>query len=170
MDINEYISKKLEAEEFDDNPWNEEFWGNIDGVPQSLYLVKILLFGKKHRSINCLLPKIFEFCDKNAIDDRVFNAIKHYPSRKIRNSIFISIAHCSLSFYQYNYINSLKICIEAFAALLDIYIYNACFSAYDLEKLLNDNIDFIAGIEFSKILSDCNVPVEKRSVLCCYKR
>lgn len=170
MDINEYISRKLESEKFDDNPWNEEFWGNIDGVPQSLYLVKILLFGKKHRSINCLLPKIFEFCDKNSIDDTVFDAVKHYPLRKVRNNIFISIAHCSLSFYQYNYINSLKICIEAFAALLDIYICNECFSAYDLEKLLNDNRDFIAGIDIPKILSDCDISLEKRSILRCYER
>lgn len=169
MNINEYISKKLECEELDDDRWNEEFWGNIDGVPQSSYLVKILHFGKKHRSINCVLPKIFEFCDKNSINDAVFNAIKHYPLRKVRNSIFISIAHCPLSFYQYNYINSLKICVEAFAALLDIYIYNACFSAYDLERLINDNPDFIGAIDIHKILSDCNVSPEKHAILRYYE-
>lgn len=169
MDINEYISKKLKSQEFDDSPWNEDFWGNIEGIPQSLYLVKILRFGKKHRSINCILPKIFEFCNKDSVDATVFNAVKHYPFRKVRNDIFISMAHCPLSFYQYNYINSLKICIEAFAALLDIYIYNACFSVYDLELLLNDNMEFIAGIDIQKILSNSDISSEKRSILKCYE-
>ena len=75
-------------------------------------------------------------------------------TKKCKKTLLVSLSHCKLSIYQLIYICELKICAEAFAQLLDIYLLEDCFTVYDLHKLLIDNHKYVKCIDFPNLFSD----------------
>lgn len=145
-----------------------DFWDNVYGDLQEVYAYELIIKSMTNRNIAILLPFFMRHSNINTVSNRVFTLLKSYPRKKIRNSILISLAHCKISIYQLQYICQQKLCVEAFATLLDIYLKEQCFSCVDLSKLLEDNVNYIFGIDFAKIEEELSISLDKRKVLYSY--
>lgn len=117
---------------------------------------------KHQREIAMILPRMLEFSDSRTISERVFSALCRYPGKKRRNSLLTSISHCRISFYQLQEICKQKICVEAFAALLDMYISYDIFSLDDLKKLCSENETFVCTINFRSLINEGITSLEKK--------
>lgn len=163
MNINCYLKKIMNSNEI---VKCLSFY-DVDGILQSDILEDFICYSIHHSYIRKFLPNVFNFCDCSSVTPEVFDKIKRFPNKKIRKNILIVLAHCRLSFYQLSYICNQNICFEAFAQLLDIYLINECFSAYDLKILLEKNKKYLKAIDFTLLFRDVSMTDEKRE-LCKY--
>lgn len=142
-----------------------DYFDDVYGFLSEENAVSLIRQSKWNHCVASLLPQLFQFSNEYTISDAVFEMLKAYPHKKIQKSIFISLAHCSISLYQLQYISQQKVCVEAFAALLDIYLEEKCFSCIDLKKLLADNAAFVPGIDWENILRNGKLDDAKREVV-----
>jgi hypothetical protein len=120
-------------------------------------------FGRSE--IKQILAQMFYFSNVVTVSETVFTAIMSYSVKEIRRNILIALSHCSISYYQLDIICREKICMEAFAAMLDIYLNEYCFSAVDLSILLRENIEYINTIAWDLILSNKELERKKKDTI-----
>ena len=151
VEINDFITNFLlhQKKEITPNYIETEVYGYLNSNNLLLLLEKSLT----NRKIRSLLPFLLFYCNDKSVTVKAFELIKSYKFRKCRKTLLVSLAHCKLSVYQLMYICELKICVEAFAQLLDIYLLEDCFTVYDLHKLLIDNHKYVKCIDFSNLFS-----------------
>ncbi len=142
--------KALCIQLFSDWDLFETFSGTLTEA-NALDLIKRSLY---QHEVAVILPNILQFSDSHTISERVFSTLCRYPNRKLRKSLLISIAHCKISFYQLHEICRRKICVEAFASLLDMYVALDVFTIDDLKKLISDNQWCVRAINFRLILDN----------------
>ena len=156
------------------NPENDEFLNDYDYFDDVYgYLSEenaLELIAESHvRSEVCqILPQVFYFSNTSTVSETVFNAIMSYERKDIQRSILIALSHCKISFYQLFIICQEKVCIEAFAALLDIYLHESVFSTFDLSILLRENAEFIHGISWDVVLANKELEKNKREIVLKY--
>lgn len=170
MDINEIAEtillspKKRKRELCREILEDVDYFDNVSGVLSEANARALLQQGTGEKTVAELLTWIFEFCDENTISDEVFRGICRYR-RKTRYSIFVTISHRKLSFYQLSYINNHADCLEAFAALLCAYATNPCFTVSDLRMLVEKRPKGLLGINLDEMLREESVPQEKADYL-----
>lgn len=142
IDINELVSTLIISSKKEQNDIILKILVNSDcidytyGILSRELLLGLLCKRRKNKNIDKILPSILYRVNVDTIDNIIFEMIINLP-HKIRDNCLISLAHCSLSMYQLLYIDSLNICTEAFAQLLNCIITNDLFSCYDLKKLFD---------------------------------
>ena len=146
--------------------WLDEDWDVFDAFSGTLTegnAFKLIKRSRYQREITLILPHMLKFSDSHTISERVFSSLCRYPNKRRRNSLLISIAHCPISFYQLQEICRRKICVEAFAALFDMYAANDFFTVNDLRKLVADNKRCVRSVNFYAVLEDGIVSGEKKA-------
>ena len=154
-------SKKLCKTIIDDY----DYFDNVGGVLKEENVKTLIQRSKKRKEISKILPKILYFSDEHTISDAIFTMLCSYPKKRYRNSLLTSIAHCKISFYQLHEICKRRICLEAFASLLDVYVENECFTVLDLQKLIEDNAEYLSAIDLKQVLKDYTSTGPKRNFL-----
>ena len=151
IEINEFARVLLQNQKDEFTP--DYIETEVYGYFNSDNLLFVLQKSLRNKKIRDLLPDLLFYCNDKSVSVEVFDFVKKYKFKKRRRTLLISLAHCQLSIYQLRYISELNICGEAFAQLLDIYLFNDCFSIYDLENLLIDNDNHIKSIDFPSLFS-----------------
>lgn len=147
---------------------NWDYFDELDGILSETNAFHLIELGKQNKIVLDLLPQLFMFCNCSTISDTVFSQIQSYPCEGIKRSIFISLSHCQISLYQLQYICSQKVCFEAFATLLDVYLLNDCFFVYDVVYLLNTNREYLRCINWDSIFDNQRYTFEKEAALKSY--
>lgn len=152
IEINDFVTNLVfhQKKEITPDYIESEVYGYLNSNNLLLLLEKSLT----NKKIRSLLPFLLFYCNDKSVTVEVFELIKNYKFRKLKKTLFVSLSHCKLSIYQLMYICEMKICVEAFAQLLDIYLLEDCFTIYDLNKLLIDNPEYVKFIDFSSLFSD----------------
>lgn len=146
--------------------WLDEDWDIFDTLSGTLTegnAFKLIKRSRYQSEITLILPHMLKFSDSHTISERVFSSLCRYPNKRCRNSLLISIAHCPISFYQLQEICRRKICVEAFAALLDMYAANDIFTVDDLKKLVADNKWCVRSVNYHAVLEDGIISGEKKA-------
>lgn len=146
--------------------WLDEDWdifGTLGGTLTENNAFKLIKRSRYQREITAILPHMLQFSNSHTISERVFSSLCRYPNKSRRNSLLVSIAHCTISFYQMQEICRRKICAEAFAALFDMYVANNIFTVDDLRKLVADNKWCVRSVNFHAVLEDGIVSGEKKT-------
>lgn len=146
--------------------WLDEDWDIFDTFSGTLTegnAFKLIKRSRYQREITLILPHMLRFSDSHTISERVFSSLYRYPNKSRRNSLLVSIAHCPISFYQLQEICKQKICVEAFAALFDMYVANDVFTVDDLKKLVADNKWCVRSVNYHAVLEDGIVSGEKKA-------
>lgn len=131
-----------------------DYFDDVHGYLSEENALALITESYERSELGQLLPQMFYFSNISTISETVFAAIMSYSVKEIQQDILIALSHCRISFYQLDIICRKKICIEAFAALLDIYLNESCFSTVDLSKLLCENTEFIHGIAWDMVLAN----------------
>lgn len=148
--------------------WLNEDWDIFDAFSGTLTegnAFELIKRSRYQREITVILPHMLQFSDSRTISERVFSSLCRYPNKRCRNSSLVSIAHCPISFYQLQEICKRKICVEAFAALFDMYAANDIFTVDDLKRLVADNKWCIKSVNFHAVLEDGIVSGEKKALV-----
>ena len=153
--LNNHMPKN-KLTQFEDDYFNDEIYGI---VKKDILLDFLKL--SKNSNLKKVLPFILSFSDKDSISTEVFEFIIKQFGRKERKSMLISLAHCNISFYQLTFIAKEKICFEAFAALLNMYLGNDCFSLYDLQNLIEENYCYLNTLDIDGISRDTKYDNQK---------
>lgn len=144
-----------------DYDYFESVYGTLTQENAILLIQQSLLQKNLFSILSCALY----FSDSQTISNAVFKSICSYPGAKKQKTLLKSIAHCPISFYQLQEICKRKICVEAFASLVVLYVQNPCFTVWDLQKLVGENMDFLVAIDWKGVLRDCAIDNHKREYI-----
>ena len=101
-----------------------------------------------------LFTIIVERCNTESISNEVFKKICNIKRKEIKRSLLVAISHIQISFYQVSQIAKMNICIEAFLQLIS-YSFNDCFSIYDLERILEDDVKhFVSYLDLDGLIKE----------------
>lgn len=142
-----------------------DYFDDVQGYLSEENALAIITESYGRSEIRQILPQMFYFSNVSTISETVFTAIMSYGAKKIQRDILIALSHCRISFYQLDIICREKICMEAYAALLDIYLNERCFSAVDLSLLLRENTEYINAIAWDMVLSSKDLEQDKRETI-----
>ena len=142
-----------------------DYFDDVYGYLSEENALALIIESYRRSEIQQMLPQMFYFSNIFTVSETVFTAIMSYSEKVIQRDILLALSHCSISFYQLDIICREKICMEAFAAMLDIYLIERCFSAVDLSILLRENTEYINAITWDLILSNKKLERKKRDTI-----